>query len=137
MLRKKMYQILEAVCNAPTIPDKIRVLQAHDHKALRGYLKMAFDKNLRWMLPEGTPPFKPCEEVDVDHVPYNEFRRMYIFLPGGNPNLADKRRQELFVNLLESMDPKDAAFICKFVKDHNIPEGIDEGIVKQAYGANW
>ncbi len=101
MLRKKMYQILEAVCAAPTLSDKIRVLQVHDHKSLRGYLKMAFDKNLRWALPEGTPPFKPW--------------------------------QQLFVNLLESMDPKDAAFLCNFVKDHKIPEGINENVIKQAF----
>jgi len=128
-----MYQILEDVCNAPTNQDKINILKTHDHKALRGYLKMAFDKNLHWALPEGTPPFKPCEEVDVDHVLYNEFRRMYIFIPGGNSNLTGKRRQELFVTMLEAMHPKEAEFICEVVKDHKVPAGITEQVVKQAF----
>ena len=131
-----MFQILEEVTNAPTTADKVATLRKHDSKQLRGYLKIAFDKNLKLALPEGTPPFKPCEEVDVDHVLYHEFRRMYIFVPEGNPNLTDKRRQELFTELLESMHPKEAEFLCDVVKDKKLPEGITEQVVKQAY-PNW
>ncbi len=133
MIKKYFHQILQEICTAPTRADKITLLRHYDEKSLRGYLKMAFDRNLEWELPDGAPPFKPCSELDVEFVLRHEFRRMYIFLKGGNPNLQRKQREALFVTLLESMHPKDAEFLVNVVKDKKIPSGIDPGMIKEAW----
>lgn len=137
MLRKQVSQIFKEVVETQDRPGKIRVLRQNDHPAVRGYLKMVFDKNLKWELPPGAPPYKECKEVDVDHVLYHEFRRLYIFLKGGNPNLKANTREVHFVALLESLSPGDAKFLVDVVKDHKIPQGIDEGLLKEAYGKDF
>jgi hypothetical protein len=133
MIKKYFYQILQEICMAPTRQDKIILLRHHDEPALRGYLKMAFDRNLNWLLPDGAPPFKPCAELDVEFVLRHEYRRMYIFLEGGNPNLKQKQREALFVTLLESVHPKDAEFLVDVVKDKKVPPGIDARIIQEAW----
>jgi hypothetical protein len=133
MIKKYFHQIIQEICTAPTRTDKINMLRHYDEKALRGYLKMAFDRNLEWELPGGAPPFKPCNEQDVEFVLRHEFRRMYIFLRGGQPNLQQKQREALFVTLLESMNPKDAEFLVNVVKDKKIPPGIDAKLIRDAW----
>ena len=52
-----MHEILTKVNNAKDKPAKIAVLKIHDSVPLRQVLKGAFDPNIIWDLPEGTPPF--------------------------------------------------------------------------------
>ena len=52
-----MHEILTKVNNAKDKPAKIAVLRKHDSVPLRQVLKGAFDPNIIWDLPEGTPPF--------------------------------------------------------------------------------
>lgn len=133
MLKLPISEIVEQVCKATNREDKINILRRHDSQALRTYLKLAIDKNMRMLIPEGTPNFRPCEQLDVEWVLYNELRRMYIFYPGGNPNLSQGRREALFITLLESMGQKDAEFLCNVVKDKKLPQGISAKLIKEAY----
>jgi hypothetical protein len=125
-------EIVQQVCQEPDRDTKIQILRQWDSPALREYLRLAFSTAIKWRIPEGRPPFKPCREPDVEWAMYNELRRMYIFLPGQD-NLSEARRQILFITLLESMPPSDAEFLCDVVKDHKIPEGLDLQTVKEAF----
>jgi hypothetical protein len=134
MIKAPISTIVNEAAKAPTIEQKVMILRKHDHPALRTYLKMALDKNLKWALPPGTDvPYTPCDQLDVEWVLYGELRRMYIFLPGGNPNLTDANRQRLFITLLESMLPADAEFLINVV-NHKLPDGLDKKVVMAAFG---
>jgi hypothetical protein len=40
--------------------DKVNYLQQQNSDSLRTILQLAFDLRVKWLLPEGTPPYKPC-----------------------------------------------------------------------------
>lgn len=114
--------------------DRVRFLQSHHpNKLMKTLLRCAFDPNIKFALPEGKPPYKPCEILDNESMLYNEQRRLYLFLEGGNPDLAQLRRETLFVQLLESIDHDDAELLIA-VKDKQMPyKGITEKIVREAF----
>ncbi|BCU97631.1 MAG: hypothetical protein CM15mV18_0080 [uncultured marine virus] len=53
-----LHEILTKVNNAKDKPSKIAVLKKNDSVPLRQVLKGAFDPNIKWALPEGTPVYK-------------------------------------------------------------------------------
>ena len=56
------HEILTKVNNKKDKPGKIEVLKRYDTNELRMFLKGAFDDKLEWLLPAGSPPYKPNEE---------------------------------------------------------------------------
>jgi hypothetical protein len=57
----------------------------------------------------------------------------FDFVEGGNPNLSKIRRETLFIQLLESIHPKDAILLSS-IKDKKIPfKGLTKKIVHQAF----
>lgn len=114
--------------------EKVKCLQANDNSAMRTILKYALDPNIKWQLPPGDPPYKPQEENDdLAIILYQEARKLYLFIEGGNPNLRPMKRESLFIDLLQRVDPNDAKMILAF-KDKKMPfKGITPEIVNQAY----
>lgn len=99
---------------------------------MRGLLELAYDDRLKWALPEGKPPYKPLEKsMDAQGYLLSEMRRMYLFLEGGNPNLTAMRREQLFVSLLEEIDPDDAELLLE-CKERKIP-GVTKKLVLDTF----
>ena len=102
-------EIIQTVKEAKSVNEKIKILQANDSRELRGIFELAYDNRLKWALPEGTPPYKPLDKsFDNQGMLHTEMRRMYIFLEG-KANMPQARREQSFVQLLEQLDPDDAA----------------------------
>lgn len=126
-------EILEKVSKISRRSDKVAELRKHDNFALRTILQGAYDPRVVWLLPEGTPPFKRNELVDLESVLYAEARKLYLFVEGGNQQLKPLRRETLFIELLESLAPADADLLCA-VKDKKIPyKGITPQLVREAF----
>jgi len=114
--------------------DRVAFLRSHHpNTLLKTLLKYRFDPNIQFALPPGEPPFKKCEAVDNENMLYNEARRLYLFIEGGNSDLNPVRRETLFIQLLESIDPKDAELLIA-IKDKKMPyKGITEKVVREAF----
>ena len=113
--------------------DKIDWLYKNDSPALRAILKYAYDPKVKFILPEGAPPYKQNQLPDLQSVLYSELRKLYLFVEGGNPNLKQTRREYLFIQLLENLDKEDAELIVA-VKDKKIPyKGITKKFVEEVY----
>lgn len=131
-MRKGLAEIVKDVADAKSTKEKVALLQQNDSGALRGIFQLAYDVNVKWALPEGNPPFKPLDKsFDAQGMLLKEMRRMYLFVEGGNNNLKPMRREQLFINLLEEIDPDDAQLILN-CKDRKIP-GVTKAVVQQAY----
>jgi hypothetical protein len=100
--------------------EKIKILRENDSIPLRVVVQYTFDKRVRWLLPEGTPPYKPTNSLDQEGRLYNEARKLYLFIDGGNDSLSQTRREMLFIQVLESIDPEDAKLLL-CVKDKYLP----------------
>lgn len=130
-MKKGIGEIIKEVKEAKSVGEKIRILQREDCRELRGILELTYDNRLTWALPEGNPPYKPLDKsFDNQGMLYSEMRRMYIFLEGKS-NVNQARREQLFIEILEQLDPDDAALLIE-AKDGKI-KGVSKNVIKQAY----
>lgn len=119
-MKLSISEILKLVDAAKTEEEKIALLHKHHSQAIVDILQGVFDDRIKWLLPEGQTPYKPSKEVDIHGALYTEMRRMYLFVEGGHPTLAQNQRERIWIQLLESVDKDDAAML-NFVKDKKLP----------------
>ena len=132
-MRLGISEILKKVSESKTKEEKLEILRKNDSSAIRTVLKYALDPAIVWALPEGEPPYKPCQFLDQQSMLYHEARRLYLFIEGGNPNLTAMKRETLFINLIESIDPNDAKVILA-AKEKKLPyKGITTNLINEAY----
>ena len=93
--------------------------------------ELTYDNRLKWLLPEGNPPYSPLDKsLDAQSMLYQEMKRMYIFLEGLS-NVNAMKREQIFIRMLEEMDPDDAKLMLE-VKSRKI-KGVSKNVVKQAF----
>ena len=96
-----------------------------------GLYELCYDNRLKWQLPEGNPPYKPLDKsMDAQGHLYVEMKRMYLFIEGLN-NAHQSKREQIFVRMLEEIDPDDALLLLE-VKNRKI-KGVSKKIIKQAF----
>ena len=126
-------EVLQRASEIKDLSTRASWLMANDSQALRMVLVGAFDPSVKWLLPEGDPPYKPNDLVDQQHRLYTESRKLYLFIEGGNPNLKQVRREALFIELLECLDPADAKLLLA-VKDKRMPyPGVTKEVINLAF----
>lgn len=131
------FELFEKVDAAKTKLEKIKLLQQFDSQPLRGLLRINFDPNLKMNLPEGEPPFKKDLDKPIGYDETNlltEFRRFYIWFDQ-NLNLSKLKREQLFVDLLEGLNFREAEMLC-LVKDKKLTsrfKTLKEDIVREAF----
>ena len=135
-----MHEILTKVNNAKDKPAKIAVLKKHDSVPLRQVLKGAFDPNIIWDLPEGTPPFNRNDApAGTEHTTlHQEARRLWHFVKGADDNLKQAKKEMMFIQLLEGLQEDDADLMIA-VKEKSLNKrykGLTDAVVKEAFGWN-
>ena len=131
------HEILTKVNNAKDKPKKLEVLKRYDTKELRSFLKGAFDPNLVWLLPEGSPPYKPNDApIGTEHTWLKqEVKRMFHFLQGGNTELSQTKRDTMFIQMLEGLSAEEADLLIK-AKDKALNKeykGLTANLIKEAF----
>ncbi|QMP83842.1 MAG: hypothetical protein [Caudoviricetes sp.] len=106
-----MAEFLEKVAKQKRTQDKIDMLKANDTFALRVILQAVYDPKVKFLLPDGDPPFKPNVLVDQQNVFHKDARMIQYFVEGFHPDLAQARREAMFIEFLEKLDPKDAQLL--------------------------
>lgn len=132
-MRLGISEVLELVSKEPTKQGKIDLLRKHYTPALAQFIRAALDPAFVWDLPEGSVPYKPNPYPGQENNLVQEIRRFYLFFKGGNPNLSKVRREFLFIQLLESLSPKDAELVIA-AKDKKLPyKGLTVKLFNEAY----
>lgn len=133
-------EILTKVNNAKDKAKKIQVLKDNDSSALRMILKGAFDPNIKWSLPSGTPPYMANEApVGTEHTLLrNEAKRLWHFVEGADPETTKTQKETMYIQILEGLS-KDEAQVLLDMKDkklNKVYKGLSESVVKEAFGWN-
>lgn len=132
-MRKAIFEILEEASKIKSVQERALFLRKHDSQTLRMILEGVFNPTINWLLPKGSPPYKQNEITGSETLLYNFSRKLYLFVEGGNPNLKPMRREFLFIEMLESVHPKDAELLIA-MKDKTMPyKGITKSVLKQAF----
>ncbi len=134
-MKKAVSQILAEISKLKTRDARIRALQQNNDYAIRTVLQGNFDPRIRWLLPEGSVPYKKNDLPDLESVFYAEARKLYLFVEGGNKDLSAGRREQLFIEMMEQLDKRDAAML-EVLKDKRLEDlypGIDRDVVMGAF----
>ena len=118
-----MAEFLEKVGKQKRTQDKIDMIRANDTFALRVILQAVYDPNVKFALPEGSPPYKPNELVDQHHVFHKDARLVQYFVQGFYTDLPQTKRETMFIEFLERLEPKDAELLLQ-AKDKKPIKGI-------------
>lgn len=133
MMKLSVSEILNKASNSKTEQERITILQSNYSVPLETVIRGALDPNIKWLLPEGEPPYKPNPLVDQQNVFFRECRKLYLFIDGGSPNLKQLRREAIFIELLEVVDPQDAKLLVA-IKDKKMPyKNITKELVNKAF----
>lgn len=114
--RLGIFEILEKVQEFKTLDERAKWLKRNDTKSLRTILQYTFDETIKWDLPEGVPPYKPCEVIGSEMRLVSEARILYLFLKNGILKNDPVKREQKYIELLESIHPRDAQML-NHIKD--------------------
>tara|TARA_B110000858_G_scaffold198297_1_gene263816 strand:- start:3263 stop:3805 length:543 start_codon:yes stop_codon:yes gene_type:complete len=133
-------EILTKVNNAKDKNKKIAVLREHNTPALRMILKGAFDPNIKWQLPTGTPPYIANEApLGTEHTMLNiESKKLWHFVEGADAETTKTQKETMFIQVLEGLHKSDAEVLLN-MKDKKLNKkykGLTESVVKEAFGWN-
>jgi hypothetical protein len=114
--------------------DRVFILRKHDSSALRGLLKMNYDRSLVLSLPPGVPPFKK-KKVPVgfgDTTLLTSAKTWYVFSKELSPTLTQAKREFLFITLLEALDPEEAEILLQ-AKDRKLKLNLTAKVINEAF----
>lgn len=116
---KSLSSIILEIEKQTTDEAQADVMRKNSSAALKTIIGYALDPGVTWMIPSGAPPYKPLHEAaDQEGKLYSECVRMFIYFVDSpeNRNITQIKREQLFIQLLESVDHDDAKLILR-VKD--------------------
>lgn len=137
-----IHEVLEKVAEAQTKQEKIEILRQNNSLALRDVLRGAFDDMIEFILPKGAPPFN-VDDAPVGYTSSSlqrQTKKFRYFVKGGpGEQVQPSRRERMFIEILESIHPKEAELIIR-MKDKKLIEtnkahykGLTKNLVKEAF----
>lgn len=138
MSNKNVYEVFNDFKQAKTKKDRIEVLRKNDTYALRQVLIGTFHPDAKFAIKQ-IPKFSRNQEIppgmSYSHMT-EALSRMYLFVEG-HPRvpagLTDKRREELLIQLLESLEEPEAdVFIGILLKKQNVPH-LTPALINEAF----
>jgi len=138
MSKKNVYEILDEFKAATNKAERIDVLRNNDGFALRNVLVGVFHPNVKYSITD-IPQFKR-EKMPAGMAYGNmsqALQRIYLFMqdnPRVPAGLAEKRKSELLIQILESLEEQEAdVFIGILKKDLKVPY-LTPSLINEALG---
>lgn len=129
-----VYEVLELVAKAKTKEDKIKILRENNSGALQDIIRGTFDERIVWLLPTGeAPPYTPNLPKSIPSNLLKECTKLAYMVKGGKgTDLLQLRRESMFIQLLESVHPKDAELLIDMI-NRKPPKGLTRSVAKEAF----
>lgn len=134
---KNIYEVFDEFESVQTEEEKIKVIEKNLSDTLYLVLKYTFHPDIKWKfldlpeeykIPDSFPGISYCRLS-------SEIRKMYLF-QDNNPNslnLSEKRRKELLLQFLESLEPREAEVIVGIFRKDQKVEGLTYEFVKKIF----
>ena len=130
-------EILDKVSKLKTKKEKVAWLKQNNSDGLRMVIKSSFDPKMKWLLPEGDVPFNRNDAPEgTEHTAlHTEARKLYHFIEGGNFDITQNKRENLFIQILEGLQENDADVLvsAKEKSLHRKFKGLSDNVVKEAF----
>jgi hypothetical protein len=138
-MKYTMHEMLTKAGNGQTKEKKIKLLRKFDSPELRSLVKSSYDPSIVWLLPEGDVPYnkKDYKLGDGSHkFLFTEISTLYHFVKGGNNALKSSKREQMFIELLESLHETEAELLI-LAKDKGLYKEykLSDNVIREAF--NW
>ena len=134
MAEFNILETLELVGKAKTREEKRQLPTDRDNFATRALLQLNYHPDVKWHLPPGKPPYTPGQIADsTPNSLHFEVKKLDYYVDPSPHDLPMLRRESMFVELLERVDPNDAKLILA-VKDRKLSyKGLSYKLVKDTW----
>lgn len=137
MSTKNIYEIFDEFEKAETDYDRVCVLRFNESWAMKNVLRGAFDPNVRFVI-ERVPYYKPSDApIAMGYTSITqELGRAYIFEDGNprvEPNLTYDRKEKILIQILESLEKREAEVFMNMIMKNLKVKNLDYRIVKEAF----
>ena len=136
-MMKNLYEVFDEFEHAKTTQDKIAILRNNATYALKNVLEGTFSPNITFCFKK-IPDYKPSDApIGLGYSSiHQELGRVYLFQennPKVNPNLSHKRKEEILIQILESLEAKEAKIYADMLMKKQHVKGLTLSVVKQAF----
>jgi hypothetical protein len=128
-------EVINKACELKTREEKVDWLRKNNSVPLRNILICMYDKQkIKFLLPNTPPPYKPSESHDVHGNLIHEARKLKYFIEGmGGEKVERIKRENIFIELLESVSPGDAELLCQMIQQKPM-KGLTPKLINEAFG---
>ena len=136
-MMKNIHEVFTEFEHAKTTKEKVEVLQKNDSYALKNVLEGTYSPNVKFCFKK-IPDYKPSDApIGLGYTSiHQELGRVYLFQennPKVNPNLTHKRKEEILIQILESLEAKEAKIYADMLMKKQHVKGLTLSVVKQAF----
>lgn len=133
--KKFVFEILQEFEQQTTREKRKEVLLKYkDVPAFTDLLRGTFDPSLEFLLPEGKPPYTPNRPESAPSNLLREHKKFGYFVKGGpGTNMQAFRRENMFIQILESIHPEDALLVLSMVAKKSPAKNLTKKLVEEAF----
>lgn len=135
---KNIFEVFDEFEEATNKKDRMAVIEKNLSKTLVQVFELAYHPNYEWLISEMPDNYV----IPTDTLPgisrtqlSTEIRKLYMFKKGDAiaEKLGPKKRNELLIQLLESLEPREAEVVIGiFQKDLGV-KGLNYKFIKEAF----
>ena len=127
-------ETFELVGKAQTREEKRQLLKDRENFATKALLQLNFHPDAKWVFPPGAPPYTPSQIADsTPNSLHFEVKKLNYYTDPSPHDLPLMRRESMFIQLLERLDPKDAEILLA-IKDQKLSyRGLTYKLVRDTW----
>ena len=128
-------EVINKACELKTREEKVDWLRKNNSVPLRNILICMYDKQkIKFLVPNTPPPYNPSKSHDVHGNLIYEARKLKYFIEGmGGEKVERIKRENIFIELLESVSPGDAELLCQMIQQKPM-KGLTPKLINEAFG---
>lgn len=134
---KNIYEVFDEFETVTTKKERMLVIEKNLSKTLVDVLQYTFHPGFNWKIKEMPENYKtPDTKPGISRCQLStEIRKLYLFQEG-HPEaekLSPRKQNELLIQLLESIEPREAEVIIGIFKKDQGVKGLTYNFVKEAF----
>lgn len=128
-------EIIKKTCELKTREEKVAWLKQNNSRPLQDILIAMYDKKkIKFLIPNTEPPYTPSQAHENQGALFREARKLKYFVQGfGGENVAKIKREQIFIDMLETVHRDDAKLLIDMIKQQGY-KGLTVKVINEAFG---
>ena len=132
----EIHEVLEQFTKLKTREEKVKHLQKHKSPALLDLIRCSLDPRIIFQLPPGSPPYGPNKPESVPNTLLKQNKHLTFWVKGGQGDrgkVPSYKREKIFLDVLESIHPKDAEILILAKEKKPLCKGLTYNLASKAF----